>query len=201
MRSLRQWVSVAGVVGLLTSLAACAASQDTRFYVLTPLAPTERATGAPAAQAPVIGLRPVGLPEHLDRPQIVTRVGENRLQLAEFDRWAASLRDNIARVLAEDLTLLVPAERVLLFPWVREGSVDLEVAVSVIRLEGALGGSCSLAADWTVFRMGEKEPVLARASSHSEPAGAGYPELVSAESRLVAALARDIAQALRALPR
>jgi uncharacterized lipoprotein YmbA len=189
------------MVGLLTSLAACATSQDTRFYVLTPLAPADRAAGAPAAQAPIIGLRPVGLPEHLDRPQIVTRLGENRLQLAEFDRWAAPLRDNIVRVLAEDLTLLVPAERVLLFPWVREGSVDLEVAVSVIRLEGALGGSCSLTADWTIFRKGEKEPVLARSSSHSEAAGVSYPELVSAESRLIGALARDIAQALRTLPR
>jgi uncharacterized lipoprotein YmbA len=200
MRFLRHWVRIAVAAGLAATLTACATSQDVRFYVLTPLPAAERAA-APGGQGLVIGLRPVGLPEQLDRPQIVTRVGENRLHLAEFDRWAASLRDTVTRVLAEDLALLVPAERVVFFPWVREGPVDLEVTVSVLRFEGALGGACALAADWTVFRRGGREPLLARTSSHTEPAGDGYPALVAAQSRLVAALARDIAQALRTLPR
>jgi uncharacterized protein len=201
MRSLRTWASVAVVMGALAGLAACATSQDTRFYVLTPLPAGARAADVVGGRSPVIGLRPVGLPEHLDRPQIVTQVGENRLHLAEYDRWAASLRDNITRVLAEDLTLLVPAERVLVFPWVREGPIDREVTVSVIRLDGVLGGACSIVAEWTVFPRGGREPLLARTSSHSEPAGDGYAGLVSAQSRLIAALARDIAAALRAAPR
>jgi len=201
MRSLPGWASRAVAAAALAGLAACASSPDTRFYLLTPIETAERPAEAFAGRPPAIGLRPIGLPEHLDREEIVTRVGENRFHLAELDRWAAPLRDNLARVLAEDLTALVPAERVLLFPWRKDGSVEFEVSVEVTRLEGALGGACSLGADWALFRKGAREPILTGRSSHHEPAGESYAALVAAHSRLIARLARDIAAALKALPR
>ncbi len=47
----------------------------------------------------------------------MTRVGGNALRLAEFDQWAAPLGDNFTRVLAENLVMLIPTERVAIFPW------------------------------------------------------------------------------------
>lgn len=193
-------VRAAGAIVAL-ALAACAHSQDTRFYLLTPLAAVEKPLDLSPGTAPVIGLHPVGLPEYLDRPQIVTRVGDNMLQLAEFDQWGWPLRDNVTRVLAEDLTMLLPAERVAVFPWRKDSLVDVEVAVDVTRLEGRLAGDTVLVARWALLAPGRKDAMTTGTCRHTEPAGDGYATLVAAHSRLIGALARDIATALVALPR
>lgn len=201
MRSLLRHASVSVSAIALVAVTGCGTAKDTRFYVLTPLPATERPRDASSGRAPAIGLRPVGLPEQLDRPQIVTRVGENTLHLAEFDQWAAPLRDNFTRVLAENLSILVPTDRVAVFPWGNDASIDYEVAVEVTRFEGTLGGDSSLVAHWAIFKRGGKERPARGTSSHSEPAGGNYTTLVMAQNRLVAALSRDIATALKAIPR
>jgi hypothetical protein len=48
-----------------------------------------------------------------------------------------------------------------------------------------------------VFRRADKH-TMAGKSSHSEPAGESYATLVAAQSRLLAALSRDIVAALKA---
>jgi uncharacterized lipoprotein YmbA len=183
---------------VLVGLNGCAGPRETRFYVLTPLPAAERPRDASPGRNPAIGLRPVSLPEQLDRPQIVTRVGENMLQLAEFDQWAAPLRDNFTRVLAGNLSVLVPTERVNLFPWGKDTAIDYEIAVEVAQFEGVLGGECSLLAHWTVLRRGGRTAPTTGTSIHREPAGHSYATLVAAHTRLVAALSRDIATALKA---
>ena len=179
----------------------CARTPPTRFYILSALPPNAAAKDAVPDRAPVVGLRPVTLPEQLDRPEIVTRAGANALQLAEFDQWAAPLRDSFSRVLAEDLAVLIHADRVVLFPWSREASVEYEVIVDVVRFDGALGADAQLVADWTIAKRGAKNTPVTKRSSHTEPAGGTYVDLVSAQSRLVASLGRDIASALQAMSR
>ncbi len=200
MRSLC-WCVACGLCAIvLGALPGCVSRPETRFYVLTPLPSVERPGDPPPGHPPVIGLRRVSLPEYLDRPQIVTRAGENMLQVAEFDYWGSSLQDDFTRVLARDLAILVPADRVAVFPWTRDNPIAYEVAVEVGRLDGTLGASCSLLAHWTIFKRGGREAIATGTSSHTEPAGNSYATLVAAQSRLVAALGRDIATALRAVP-
>lgn len=201
MGALRRCVSAAACAVALVGAHGCASTPDTRFYVLTPLPVAERPRDSASRPGPLVGLRPVSLPGQLDRPQIVTRVGGNMLHLAEFDQWAAPLGDHFTRVLAENLAILIPAERVAVFPWAGNAAIDYEVAIDVTRFEGTLGGDCSLVAGWTISRRGGKETAATGKSSHSEPAGGSYAAMVSAQSRLIAALGRDIATALQALPR
>jgi uncharacterized lipoprotein YmbA len=80
---------------------------------------------------------PITLPKYLDRPQIVTRSGRNPLTLAEFDRWAKPLQDNVSRVLAENLARHIPTDHILLHPWPRSAPVDYQVAVEHLRWGGA----------------------------------------------------------------
>ncbi len=183
---------------VLGGSAGCTSRPETRFYVLTPLASVERPADPPP-HPPVIGLRRVSVPEHLDRPEIVTRVGKNMLEVAEFDHWGSSLPENFTRVLAGDLSALVPADRVAVFPWTRDNPVEYEVAVEVMRLDGTLGANCSLVANWAIFKKGGREPIATGTSSHTESAGNSYTTLVAAHSRLVAALGRDIATAFKAV--
>lgn len=199
MRSLLRCAAIAAWAIILVGPSGCG-SPNTRFYALNPLPPGAIQNNPSAQRGPGIGVGPVYLPERLDRPEIVTSVGENTLHLAEFDQWAAPLRDSFPRILAENLSILIPTDRVAIFPWTSEEQVEYEIRVEVSRFEGSLGGNCSLVARWSIFGRADKQMITGR-SNHTEPAGDNYATLVAAHNRLVAALSRDIATALKAVPR
>jgi uncharacterized protein len=189
-----------------TAIAACVmalvvsvgcGSSPTRFYALSALPQGGGFAGAAARSGPALGIGPVSVPERLNRPEIVTWVNDNMLHVAEFDLWAAPLQDSVTRVLAENLSVLLPTDRVAIFPWPSDIPVEYEVRVEVARLEGTLGRECSLIARWSILRRADKQTKAGR-STHTEPAGDTYTTFVAAQSRLVAALSRDIAAALGA---
>jgi len=183
---------------LLLGAAGCTGSVDpTRFYVL---APTDSTAGAAARSASErdlrIGIRSVELPRYLERPKIVTRASETRLEVADFHQWGAPLRQAVPVVLAENLSRLVPTDQVMVFPWGRAFAPDAQVIVDISRLEGKIGADSVLAARWRILgRSGEE--VTMGVAHLTEPSGSDYESLVAAQSRLVGALSRDIAAALR----
>ena len=89
------------------ALTACSASPPTRFYVLDEVAPAAAPAPLPAASPPV-RLEPPLIGAEMDRPELVTRSGANRVHVAAFDRWAAPLDAQVQRVLAEDLAAQLP---------------------------------------------------------------------------------------------
>lgn len=186
----------------LTGAWGCTRSQPVRYYVLTAVAsPPEGAAVQAAANAPVVGVRRVEIPEYLDRQSIVTRAGANEISVSDFDRWGAPLRDDVTQVVAENLRALLPAGRVVVSPWARTVPVAHEVDVQVVRLEGALGGDCTLVARWSVMRSAGRETVASARSTLTRPAGKDYESLVAAKSRLLADLSREIATAITAARR
>src|ERR671924_270261 len=106
------------------------ASQPSRFYLLSAGPNTDTASPETSGQqGPTIGVGPVTLPRYVDRPQIVTRTGPYEIKLAEFDRWAEALDANFTRVLADNLSLLLPTARVVMSPWPRATPLDYQVTV------------------------------------------------------------------------
>lgn len=179
-------------------LAACAGpTQPTSFYTLTPVGEPAGA-GARAKRALVVGLGPVTLPQYLDRPDIVTREGENEMRLADFQKWAEPMEPMLTRVLAEDLYRLLGARDVVALPQRREVALDRTVEVDVLRFDADRAGRVTLDARWRVYDgAGEKE--LAGGRSIIAEAGApvpGYDAIVAAMSRAVGRLAREIAAAV-----
>jgi uncharacterized lipoprotein YmbA len=143
-----------------------------------------------------IGVGPVTLPPYLDRPQIVTRASRTKLNLGEFDQWAAALQDGATRVLAENLSLLIPTDRVVLHPWPRQTAIDYQVTVEVSQFDKTMGGEVVLAARWSLAAA-DGADLLLRKTRYSTPAGGqDYEATVTAMSRTLEALSRDIATAL-----
>jgi uncharacterized lipoprotein YmbA len=190
-----RWIVLALVS--LVVLTGCARSPATRFYALTPVPAARPATTPAATMAMAVGIRAVELPAELDRPQIVTRNGTNRVEIAEFDRWSAPLRDIIARLIAENLAAALPADRVAVYPWLPGDSVDQEVTVEVTRFEGRLGGPCVLEAGWRVTATGGRTGRVVGRTNVTENAGTDYSSLAATKSRLVGRLSADIAAAIR----
>ena len=52
----------------------------------------------------------------VDRPQFVVEVAPNRVELDEFNRWAAPLDDGVARGVAGNLATLLGTPRVTAAP-------------------------------------------------------------------------------------
>lgn len=187
------------IVALLMHLAGCASSAPTRFYVLSPLASSKAESQALKDEGSIaLGVGPVELPAYLDRPQIVTRLSENELNLAEFDKWAEPLKDNFSRVLVENLSTLLCADAISIFPWKGPTPIDYQVEVTVIRMDGNVGGNASLVARWAIIRQNDRKMMLTRQSSFSRLLSSeSYKALVSAQSQAIADLSREIAEAIK----
>ncbi len=79
---------------------ACASNPPSRFYIVTPMPDAEMPYPSRTNEHDLtIGVGPITLPLYLDRPQIVICTSWGRLKLAEFDQWAAPLKDNFSRML------------------------------------------------------------------------------------------------------
>ncbi len=149
-----------------------------------------------------LGIGPVALPERLNRPQIVTRAGEHEVLISEFSRWAEPLDDSFAEVLSENLSRLIPTDRVVVYPWPARTKIDLKVEVEVTRFAGQPGGNVTLAARWRLAQGNGSEVLPRRLSSYSETIAARSTEaLVAAMSRALGSLSRDIASAIASAAR
>ena len=168
----------------------------TRLYVLAPV----ETPALPASGALSVGIGPVHVAGYLDRPQIVTRPNADRIDVGDFDQWGEPLRDGISRVLAEDLARQMPSARIAVFPLRGLESFRYRAVVHVLRLDGPAGGDLVLEARWYVLDTAGKEVALKTTRLAEPTGGAGYSATVSAISRALAALSREIAQALAALP-
>jgi hypothetical protein len=187
------------VVSLL-SLAGCAGgpSKAPNFYTLTSATGAVQRTAAVEQRvSPALAVGPVILPEHLQRPQIVTRSEDLQLQIAEFERWAGSLNSQIEaalvmRLLAElkDLTVIGYRQS-----WAKP---VYRVTVEVEELLGRLGGTLEMTVSWVLIdSTGEEEKRNLFSSQIRIPVeGSDYPALVAAHREAVDTLGRQIAAAV-----
>jgi uncharacterized lipoprotein YmbA len=181
--------------GLLLSVG-CTQLAPTSFYTLA--ATAEPSGGARRDRGLVIGLGPVTLPAYLDRPDIVTRLGENQMQLADLHKWAEPLEPLLTRIMAQDLFALLDAEDVIPLPQRRDVPLDRVVEVEVTRLDADAAGLVSFDARWRVYGA-DGDTLLTSGHSVITEQGAPPPDydaIVAAMSRAVAAGTRDIATAI-----
>ncbi len=185
-----------GALLLALTLAGCASSPPTRFYLLS----AQTATPVGPAVGFSVGVGPLELPAYLDRPQIVTRTAGQEVEVAEFERWAEPLQDGVQRVLVENLAAALPGERVQGWPWRRATAPDWQVELRLTHFEREAGGDAALAVRWRVLDREGRERVPLRATEHrAHPGGADYPDTVAALDRVLADFAAEIAATLRSL--
>jgi uncharacterized lipoprotein YmbA len=177
------------------ALCACAGkSASSKFYVLSPL-PQSKPTGKDGI---AVGVYPISMPDYLDRPQMVTRVNDNEITLDEFNRWAEPLKENFYTVLVDNLSTLLNSEKVIKTAQRLRIPIALHVGVEVLQFDGPLGGDVVLSVKWGLLEEEGKKLLMAKRSAFREPTGAAtYEALVAAQSRAVAALSREIAEAIK----
>ncbi|MCK5286372.1 MAG: membrane integrity-associated transporter subunit PqiC [Thermodesulfovibrionia bacterium] len=187
------------ICGVFLMLVACASTAPTKFYSLNSLVDTRATHEAVSVdQNTAIGIGPIEIPDYLDRPHIVTRSSQNEFRVSDFDKWAGSLKNNISRVIAENLSVLLSSERIYVYPWKSYTPIEYRIVVDITRFDGLPDGDVLLKVNWSILAGDGKKVLLMKTSSFSEKTeGRGYSALIAAESRALENLSREIASALR----
>ncbi len=185
-----------GFIGGLAIFAAGCASAPSHFYTLD--ATAERDAAPTATYGVIVG--PVFVPASVDRPQFVLNAAPNRVEMEEFNRWAAPLSDSVARVVSVNLSELLDTTRVASAPMPDFG-LAYHVVIRVERFESTRGagsqdGEALIDALWSVSSP-QGEYVASGHFTQTEPApGNSFEALAAAHSRNLAKLSRSLASAI-----
>jgi uncharacterized lipoprotein YmbA len=188
---------------LLVSCLGKGTQKPTEFYLLQPLNPSIEEQGAATGEGIVLAIGPVRARDYLNRPQIVTRTSTNEIKIHDFHYWGEPLSTNFTAILAQNLSVFLSTDRIIIFPYRSKQELPLEyqVAVDVIRFDGEPGVEAKLLAQYYIleFKENEKKQIVTRQASFSKPlADKSFETLVAAMSELVADLSREIAEEIKA---
>ncbi len=172
--------------------------EPTRFYTLALPVPGTAGFGSGGL---ALGLGPITFPGYLDQPQLVTRLGDERVSFAPADRWAGSLRAQFERALSLRLMSALGTDDVAIFPWWRGRRIDVSVQLTLLAFEADSTGQARLDALWKV-KDGREQVLDTGQTSLREPIESGGPEaavaaLDRALDQLATAIAADVRRARR----
>ena len=201
MRIERLGMTIIIVVGAVMLVGCLGSSKTppTRYYTLNSPFKTDTQTSAAAHQEdPAIAVGPVRVPRYLNRQEILTRSGRNEFQIAELHKWAEPLEENLARVIAENLSSLVPTDRITRFPWKRSVEVEFQVTLEVVQFDTDIKGNSTLIVRWQILKRDGKTVLMSKKSHYSaKVSGEGYDARVATMNQTVEDLSREIAEAIR----
>lgn len=173
-------------------LSACGTTPPTNFYTLSAEIP-QVTPPTSATNKVVVGIGPVEVADYLDRNQIVTRSGQTRLNLTEVDHWAGPMENNIANILAINLSRLLPDTRPIARPW-PDADTEYRVLLKISRFDSDPAGRVQLNASWAIQLEHTHDIAVIREANISQPpAGKDYDGITQSMSLALATLSEEIA--------
>lgn len=183
----------------LMLVAGCTTTPPTVYYTLA-AEPVSRAKPPGEFKGYRVAIGPATVPAALDRSQIVLRLSMNQYAISDTQLWSAPLKREIPRVIADEMALLLPAAHVTHVAQSGAQNADYRVPIDVIHFESGVGQSIRLVAEWRVQNRAGESLREARSEWTEPVAGTGVSPLINAHRKALAALAREIATTLEALP-
>lgn len=191
-----------GCVGLaVLSLAGCALGRSpiATTWVLDPVAMRVAPSDAPADTS-VLSVERVRVPDWLDRPQLVVRGRDGRLELDERARWGEPLGRGLQRVMAENLASLMTSRRVVAAPASPRTSVALQLNLDFVEAARQSDGELRVEVRWEL-QAGTDGKALRRGLSTqqikvSKPGPAGT---VAALNEALLRLATELSEIIRSV--
>jgi uncharacterized lipoprotein YmbA len=168
-----------------------------RHFVLTPLPAT--GPGPVTSNALAVGLGQVKLPAYLFETSLAVRKGTNEIEYLTSALWAERLDTGLQRVLAANLAILLPTDRLLLSAWQKD-AVAAEVYVTIDQFDVDAAGRGVLLARWRILAPGGEKVLKtggSRFARQGPAADASASGAIATLSDLVADLSRQLAQAVR----
>lgn len=169
----------------------------TRHFILTPATATAAATSGIR-----LGVGVVKMPDYLLSNSLAVRKNAGEISYLEGALWAERLDKGFARVLAANLSGMIPTDQVLLGVW-RTDDVTIEVHVTVEQFDVDQSGTGILAAQWSITAPGGSKILKSGESrltkvgkspaSDSQNIAATLSELTATFSQMLAETMRKVA--------
>jgi hypothetical protein len=177
----------------------CGSSPPIQKYILTPSIENDAETLSAQDNTEItIGIGSIEFSEYLKRPEIVSFKGNNELNVDEFNRWAEPLEKNFERVLIENLSRLIPTDRIYIFPWQEEEPNSFQITIVVNEFGMRSDSSVVLDARWSVSKKFKRDFLMTQRSYYSDNAASVSIEgKVALLSELVGKFSRDLANEIR----
>ena len=156
----------------------------------------------PLAQRPELGLvlGQVELPRYLDRAELVTRSGAHGLRVWNSVRWGGSLKTDVQRVVADDLSRLLGTSRIAVYPSEARFPVSYRILLELLELGSAPGHPVVLRARWTIAGADGRALAVGATGLEQVPASASWEDYVAAHGVALSALTAEIAARIAELP-
>ena len=170
-----------------------------RFFTLSSLPQVEESVvkNSGSQEGVLLGIGPIKFPGYLDRQEIMVRSAQNRFEVSENDRWAEPLEENFARVLTQNLSVLLRTDRIVSYPWPLERKPTYQIEIEVLRFEANSAREAQLFARWAVSDGGNKKIISVKETRVLRQAKEKSTEgSVAALSEALGDLSREIADAV-----
>jgi len=183
------------IVFVTACLVGCGTTSPSRFYTMEPTVQPEGAATVAAGITVVVG--PVTIPASVDRPQFVLQVAPNQLDIDEFHRWISPLADNIAQVVAKDISVLLGSSQVARAPYTNFDPA-YRVTIDIQRFESVPGESALIEALWSVRKTVDGKIRSGHTLARENVQSKNFDALAAAHSRALEQVSRDIVAVIRA---
>lgn len=132
---------------IVVLLAGCGTSPPTTYYALAPAdIPFEKAPDT----APILGIGPLRTPEYLERPQIVTRRENSRMNVDDYNRWVEPIADAQYRIIAVNVDALLSNTLVIAYPYGSLADYDYRMTGRINRFDMDYSGNTVLDILWSI---------------------------------------------------
>jgi uncharacterized protein len=172
---------------LIASLLGGCTSTAPRFYTLVP-----ESGGNPSGAAAAgyrLEVEPVRIPAQVDRLELVTRLPDGGIAVADGDRWIAPVADELQNALSVELLHRLGRD-----DHAQMSGPSLSVRLNVERFESSPNRYALIEASWhlELKQDGKNVRVVCRTRAYEQVRG-GYPDMVGGYQRAVARIADQIA--------
>ena len=149
--------NLASFVVTMVLLAGCSSSADTvRYYLIDPVSVAGATNGGDMS----IEIVDLEIPQYLERLQIASRRPDSQLVFASSHRWGESLRKNLTRALARNLTNLLGTPAIGTPENRLSSPPAYQLTVYVERFERGADGYVHLLARWQLTHRETRETII-----------------------------------------
>jgi uncharacterized lipoprotein YmbA len=181
---------------VVAALHACGSTPNPKLYLLEPMGKVESTADSDGATY-LVG--PFIVAERLNRLEIVNRDTRYRVTVDPLERWAEPLDVAVLSVLAENLTVLLDTERVIVYPWTFTDIADYVVRGNIHDFGPTSANEVTLDVSWMIGDGKGKVYELRRVNYTAASSGDGSAATVAAMSEALEDMSRDIAETIGGL--
>lgn len=181
-------------------LVACSSAPSTHFYLLQALETEAIQLNESQLKPITVLVNPIKFPEYLDRPQIVLRDSDYRLQLSANHRWAEPLSNEFSRVFIENLNSRIAPGHALVYSELHGIQPNINLTIEVLQLDVNTADQATLSVKWAYWPEKNTEKMIRLTNEYSVPIkDQGFQSRIESQSRAIAVFSDDVAKTIRSL--